>query len=87
VAFSSHDKVGPDLRRRAADPDLSWVDGTHPVVYVGAGSHSGAYLAGAYLVRVEPPAATNWRAGLGWLALLAAVTLAAANLRALLARR
>ena len=54
VAFSSHDEVGADLRRRYDDPDLSWVDGTHPVVHAGAGSHSGAYLPGDYLVRVEP---------------------------------
>jgi len=56
VAFSSHDEVGDDLRRRADDPDIKWVDGLHPVVYAGAGSHSGAYLPGEYLVRVEPPA-------------------------------
>ncbi len=56
VAFSSHDEVGADVRRRSDDPDLTWVDGTHPVVHAGAGSHSGGYLAGEYLVRVEPPA-------------------------------
>ena len=56
VAFSSHDEVGDDLRRRADDPDIEWVNGTHAVVYAGAGSHSGAYLPGEYLVRVEPPA-------------------------------
>jgi hypothetical protein len=56
VAFSSHDETGDDLRRRYDDPDITWVDHTHPVVYVGAGSHSGAYLPGEYLVRVEPPA-------------------------------
>ena len=55
IAFSSHDEVGDDLRRRSDDPDLQWRD-THPVVFVGAGSHSGAYLAGDYLVTVEPPA-------------------------------
>ena len=55
VAFSSHDEVGDDLRRRSDDPDLEWQD-THPVVYVGAGSHSGACLPGDYLVTVEPPA-------------------------------
>ena len=55
IAFSSHDEVGDDLRRRSDDPDLQWHD-THPVVFVGAGSHSGAYLAGDYLVTVEPPA-------------------------------
>lgn len=56
VAFSSHDETGDDLRRRADDPDITWVGGTHPVVHAGAGSHSGAYLPGDYLIRVEPPA-------------------------------
>ncbi|HUO39406.1 MAG TPA: hypothetical protein VMU34_16890, partial [Mycobacterium sp.] len=56
VASSSHDETGDDLRRRCDDPDITWVDQTHPVVYAGAGSHSGAYLPGEYLVRVEPPA-------------------------------
>ncbi len=55
VAFSSHDEVGDDLRRRADDPDLQW-QGMHPVVFASAGSHSGAYLPGDYLVTVEPPA-------------------------------
>ena len=59
IAFSSHDEAGDDLRRRTDDPDLQWRD-THPVVYAGAGSHSGAYLPGDYLITVEPPA-------LGWL--------------------
>ncbi len=49
VAFSSHDEVGDDLRRHADDPDIEWV-GSHPVVYAGGGSHSGAYLRGEYLV-------------------------------------
>jgi hypothetical protein len=51
VAFSSHDEKGADLRRRWDDPDLARID-EHPVVYVGAGSHSGAYLAGEYLISV-----------------------------------
>jgi hypothetical protein len=55
LAFSSHDETGDELRRRADDPDIDWI-GTHPVVNAGAGSHSGAYLAGDYLVRVQPPA-------------------------------
>ena len=54
MAFSSHDEAGDDLRRRPDDPDLQWRD-THPVVFAGAGSHSGAYLPGDYLVTVEPP--------------------------------
>jgi hypothetical protein len=55
VVFSAHDETGDDLRRRWDDPDLSLVDGRHPVVFAGAGSHSGAYLAGDYLITVAPP--------------------------------
>lgn len=55
VAFSSHDEVGDDLRRRWDDPDIEFVDGTHPVVYAGAGSHSGAYLPGEYLIGAAVP--------------------------------
>jgi ribosomal protein L29 len=54
VAFSSHDEVGDDLRRRWDDPDMERA-GTHPVVYAGAGSHSGAYLPGEYLVTAAVP--------------------------------
>ena len=54
VAFSSHDETGDDLRRRWDDPDMERV-GDHPVVYAGAGSHSGAYLKGEYLITVSPP--------------------------------
>jgi hypothetical protein len=63
VAFSAHEVVGDDLRRRLDDPDLELVDGAHPVVYAGAGSHSGAYLPGDYIVTAAPPAAeklTRW---------------------------
>jgi hypothetical protein len=55
VAFSAHDEMGDDLRRRVDDPDLDLIDGTHPVVHAGAGSHSGAYLPGDYIVTVAPP--------------------------------
>ena len=58
VAFSSHDEQGSDLRRRPDDPDLQW-HGEHPVVFAGAGSHSGAYLPGEYLVSV-PLALPGW---------------------------
>jgi hypothetical protein len=54
VAFSSHDEVGDDLRRRWDDPDMQLV-GDHPVVYAGAGSHSGAYLPGEYLITAAVP--------------------------------
>ncbi|WP_345443331.1 hypothetical protein [Actinoallomurus vinaceus] len=53
VAVSAHDERGDDLRRRWDDPDLR-KEGDHPVVFVGAGSHSGAFLPGQYLVTVNP---------------------------------
>lgn len=56
VAFSAHDEVGADLRRRWDDPDLT-LAGDHPVVFAGAGSHSGAFLAGEYVTAVPPPPA------------------------------
>ncbi len=55
VVFSAHDETGDDLRRRWDDPDLTLARGRHPVVFAGAGSHSGAYLAGDYLITVQPP--------------------------------
>ena len=55
VAFSSHDYHGDDLRRRWDDPDLHR-EGDHPVVFAGAGSHSGAFLPGDYVVSVVLPA-------------------------------
>ncbi|MGB8021964.1 MAG: hypothetical protein WCF04_12105, partial [Candidatus Nanopelagicales bacterium] len=55
VVFSAHDETGDDLRRRWDDPDLTMVDGRHPVVFAGAGSHSGAYLAGDYLITIPTP--------------------------------
>jgi hypothetical protein len=55
VVFSAHDETGDDLRRRWDDPDLALVGGRHPVVFAGAGSHSGAYLPGDYLITVPAP--------------------------------
>ena len=55
VVFSAHDETGDDLRRRWDDPDLSVVSGRHPVVFAGAGSHSGAYLPGDYLITIPAP--------------------------------
>jgi hypothetical protein len=54
VAFSSHDHQGDDLRRRWDDPELDRL-GDHPVLYPGAGSHSGAFVPGDYVVSVNPP--------------------------------
>jgi hypothetical protein len=54
VAFSSHDHHGDDLRRRWDDPELRR-DGDHPVLFPGAGSHSGAFAPGDYVISVDPP--------------------------------
>jgi hypothetical protein len=53
VAFSSHDYHGDDLRRRWNDPELRR-EGSRPVVFAGAGSHSGAFIPGDYVVTVDP---------------------------------
>ncbi len=55
VVFSAHDETGDDLRRRWDDPDLTLLDGSHPVVFAGAGSHSGGYLPGDYLITIATP--------------------------------
>lgn len=55
IASSAHDEVGDDLRRRWDDPDLT-LDGDHPVIFAGLGSHSGAYVAGEYLTTHDIPA-------------------------------
>jgi hypothetical protein len=54
AAFSSHDYHGDDLRRRWDDPELQR-EGDRPVVFAGAGSHSGAFIPGDYVVTVDPP--------------------------------
>jgi hypothetical protein len=54
VACSSHDHHGDDLRRRWDDPELHR-EGDHPVVFAGAGSHSGAFAPGDYVISVDPP--------------------------------
>ncbi|WP_433701016.1 hypothetical protein [Nocardiopsis sp. CA-288880] len=53
VGASSHEYHGDDLRRSWNDPDLHR-DGDHPMVYVGAGSHSHQMLPGDYLIQVDP---------------------------------
>ncbi len=53
VGASSHEYHGDDLRRSWADPDLHR-DGVHPMIYVGAGSHSHQMLPGDYLIQVDP---------------------------------
>ncbi len=68
VVFSAHDETGDDLRRRWDDPDLTLVEGRHPVVFAGAGSHSGAYLPGDYLISIEPPTQSGFLRVGRWMA-------------------
>ncbi|AEV83587.1 hypothetical protein ACWT_2854 [Actinoplanes sp. SE50] len=72
VVFSAHDEVGDDLRRRWDDPDLAVAEDRHPVVFSGAGSHSGAYLPGDYLITVRPPKLRGLVRALRWSARLLA---------------
>ena len=58
LVSSAHDEVGDDLRRRWDDPDLT-IEGEHPVIHAGLGSHSGAYLAGEYLTTHDVPASSG----------------------------
>jgi hypothetical protein len=56
VVFSCHDFTGDDLRRRWDDHEqLEIVGDTHPVAYVGAGSHAHYYRPGEYLIESEVP--------------------------------
>jgi hypothetical protein len=52
AAYSAHNEIGDDLRRRWDDPDLETVNG-HPVVYVCSGSHASRYIGGEYLTELE----------------------------------
>ena len=64
LAYSSHEFEGDDLRRRWDDPEVQ-LEGEHPLVYVGAGSHANYYRPGEYLPVAEVPAASRllraWR--------------------------
>jgi hypothetical protein len=52
VAYASHDFHGADLRRRWDDSTDLTLDGSHPVVYAGAGSHASYFQAGEYQAEV-----------------------------------
>ncbi|MFQ5921666.1 MAG: hypothetical protein ACE5M4_02385 [Anaerolineales bacterium] len=60
VAYASHEFTGDDLRRRWDDPMIV-KEGSHPVVFVGAGSHSGYFEQGEYLMGAAPQFLTPLR--------------------------
>ena len=55
VACASHDFHGADLRRRWDDRSDLALEGLHPVVYAGAGSHAFYFRAGEYQAEVPLP--------------------------------
>jgi hypothetical protein len=59
VAYASHDFHGADLRRRWDDPVDLQFEGTHPVVFAGAGSHASYFRPGEYQAEVPIPAPTR----------------------------
>lgn len=63
VAFASHDFKGDDLRRRWDDP-LLYREGTHPIVFAGAGSHASYFEPGEYMMNIEPRFLTPVKNGL-----------------------
>ena len=56
VAYASHDFHGADLRRRWDDRVDLELEGDHPVVYAGAGSHASYFRCGEYQAEVPIPA-------------------------------
>ena len=59
VVFACHDFIGDDLRRRWDDTEQLEKVGTHPVAYIGAGSHAAYYQPGEYLIESELPYLTK----------------------------
>jgi len=66
VAYASHDYKGDDLRRRWDDPQLV-KEGTHPIIFVGAGSHASYFEQGEYLMGAEPEILQPLKGVLNWL--------------------
>jgi hypothetical protein len=64
TAYASHDFKGDDLRRRWDDrEELQIAEESHPVIFVGAGSHASYFCKGEYQAEVNPPLA-GWISGL-----------------------
>lgn len=56
VAYASHDYHGADLRRHWQDEsELTIVEGTHPVIFAGAGSHASYFRQGEYQAEISLP--------------------------------
>jgi hypothetical protein len=66
VAYASHDFHGDDLRRRWDDPILT-KEGTHPVIFAGAGSHASYFQPGEYVMGATPRFLVPVKKGAVWL--------------------
>lgn len=53
VAYASHDFHGDNLRRHWNDPEVH-KEGTHPIIFCGAGSHASYFTPGEYLMSIAP---------------------------------
>jgi len=63
IAAAAHDYTGDDLRRRWDDPDLV-LQGEHPVIFAGGGSHASYFEQGEYLTQLPLPFARGARGAL-----------------------
>ncbi len=60
IAAAAHDYTGDDLRRRWDDPTIT-LDGEHPVLFAGGGSHASYFQQGEYLTQLPMPFARGAR--------------------------
>lgn len=63
VAYASHDYKGDNLRRRWDDRSELDLEGGHPVIYAGAGSHASYFRPGEYQAEINLPL-PDWFSGL-----------------------
>jgi len=63
VAYASHDYKGDNLRRRWDDRSELDLEGGHPVIYAGAGSHASYFRRGEYQAEISLPL-PDWFSGL-----------------------
>jgi hypothetical protein len=61
AAYASHDFHGADLRRRWDDRTDLELEGLHPVVHAGAGSHASYFRPGEYQAEVSLPIPSRMR--------------------------
>ncbi len=63
IAAAAHDYTGDELRRRWDDPTIT-LNGEHPVLFAGGGSHASYFEQGDYLTQLPLPFARGARGAL-----------------------